>query len=127
MLLLTTITITCVHSARQAAARVDKKRESPSLEILERVRALTLAGQQRAAAGGFEGFSFQGSGHGTAGRTRVTPPAPAVPPVPCRTLLSLCRRCGRGVVPPVVQLVRCPPVCCVFGVMVYREQRAHHL
>lgn len=37
--------------ACQAAARVDKKRESPSMEILERVRALTLAGQQRAAAG----------------------------------------------------------------------------
>lgn len=30
---------------------MDKKREAPSMEILERVRALTLAGQQRAAAG----------------------------------------------------------------------------
>ena len=43
---------------------MDKKRESPSLEILERVRALTLAGQQRAAAGGFEGLVFRGQGMG---------------------------------------------------------------
>jgi hypothetical protein len=39
--------------AHQAAARVDKKRESPSMEILERVRTLTLVGQQRAAAGDY--------------------------------------------------------------------------